>query len=252
MCLCVSMYAAAAAKSLQSCPTLCDPMDVSPPGSSVPGILQARTLEWVAISFSSAGKWKAKVKSFSHVRLLATPWTAAYQAPPSMGLARQEYWSRVPLPSPFLCIVSCYLQTVTVWLLLFQFDLLLFLFLLWLLWLGFPKQCCIKMVRVNILVMFLVLDEMLSALGLLYMAFIMLKYVPSLPTFWRVFTINECWILLKDFSAYFEIIMWFLILQFVNMCITLIDLLILKNLYNWAESHLIMCDPFNVLLDLDW
>ena len=149
-------------------------------------------------------------------------------------------------------MVSCYLQTVTVWL-LFQFDLLLFLFLFWLLWLGFLKQCCIKTVRVNILVMFLVLDEMLSALGLLYMAFIMLKYVPSLPTFWRVFTITECWILLKDFSAYFEIITWFLILQFVNICITLIDLLILKNLYNWAKSHLIMVwDPFNVLLDLDW
>ena len=69
--------AAAAAKSLQSCPTLCDPIDGSPPGSPVPGILQARTLEWVAISFSNAWKWKVKVKSLSHVRLLATPWTAA-------------------------------------------------------------------------------------------------------------------------------------------------------------------------------
>ena len=75
--------AAAAAKSLQSCPTLCDPTDGSPPGSSAPGILQARILEWVAISFSNAWKWKVKVKSLSHVRLLATPWTAAYQAPPS-------------------------------------------------------------------------------------------------------------------------------------------------------------------------
>jgi len=93
-------YAAAAAKSLQSCPTLCDPIDGSPPGSPIPGILQARTLEWVAISFSNAWKWKVKVKSFSHVRLLATPWTAAYQAPPPMGFARQEYWSGVPLPSP--------------------------------------------------------------------------------------------------------------------------------------------------------
>ena len=92
--------AAAAAKSCQSCPTLCDPTDGSPPGSSVPGILQARTLEWVAISFSNAWKWKGKVKSPSHVRLLATPWTAAYQAPPSMGVARQEYWSVVPSPSP--------------------------------------------------------------------------------------------------------------------------------------------------------
>ena len=91
---------AAAAKSLQSCPTLCDSTDGSPPGSSVPGILQARTLEWVAISFSNAGKRKVKVKSLSHVQLLATPWTAAYQAPPSMGFSRQEYWSGVPLPSP--------------------------------------------------------------------------------------------------------------------------------------------------------
>ena len=73
--------AAAAAKSLQSCPTLCDPIDGSPPGSPVPGILQARTLEWVAISFSNARKGKVKVKSLGHVRLLATPWTAAYQAP---------------------------------------------------------------------------------------------------------------------------------------------------------------------------
>ena len=91
---------AAAAKSLQSCPTLCDPRDSSPPGSPVPGILQARTLEWVAISFSSAWKWKVKVKLLSRVRLLATPWTAAYQALPSMGFSRQEYWSGVPLPSP--------------------------------------------------------------------------------------------------------------------------------------------------------
>jgi len=91
--------AAAAAKSLQSCPTLCNPIDGSPPGSPVPGILQARTLEWVAISFSNAWKWKVKVKSLSHVWLLATPWTAAHQAPPSMGFSRQEYWSRVPLPS---------------------------------------------------------------------------------------------------------------------------------------------------------
>ena len=80
--------AATAAKSLQSCPTLCDPTDGSPPG-----ILQARTLEWVAISFSNAWKWKVKVKSLSHVWLLATPWSAAYQAPPSMGFSRQEYWS---------------------------------------------------------------------------------------------------------------------------------------------------------------
>ena len=83
--------AAAAAKSLQSCPTLCDP---------IPGILQARTMEWVAISFSNAWKWKVKVKSLSRVRLLVTPWTTAHQAPPSIGFSRQEYWSGVPLPSP--------------------------------------------------------------------------------------------------------------------------------------------------------
>ena len=92
----------AAAKSLKSCSTLCDPIDGSPPGFSVPGILQARTLEWVAISLSNAWKWKVKVNSLSSVRLLATPWTAAYQAPVSMGFARQEYWSGVPLPSPIL------------------------------------------------------------------------------------------------------------------------------------------------------
>ena len=95
----VSKTAAAAAKSLQSCPNLCDPIDRSPPGFPVPGILQARMLEWVAISFSNAWKWKVKVKLLSHVQLLATPWTTAYQGPPSMGFSRQEYWSGVPLPS---------------------------------------------------------------------------------------------------------------------------------------------------------
>ena len=80
---------------------LCNPLDGSPPGSPVPGILQARTLEWVAISFSNAGKWKVKVKSLSRVQLLVTPWTAAYQAPLSMGFSRQEYWSGVPSPSPY-------------------------------------------------------------------------------------------------------------------------------------------------------
>ena len=92
--------AAAAAKSLQWRPTLCNPRDGSPPGSPVPGILQARTLEWVAISFSNAWKWKVKVRSLSCVRLFMTPWTAAYQAPLSMEFSRQEYWSWVPLPSP--------------------------------------------------------------------------------------------------------------------------------------------------------
>ena len=100
--------AAAAAKSLQSCLTLCNPLDGSPPGSPVPGILQARTLEWVAISFSNAWKWKVKVKSLSLVRLLATPWTAAHQAPPSMGFSRQEYWSGVPLELSPVAAKWCY------------------------------------------------------------------------------------------------------------------------------------------------
>ena len=98
------LAAAAAAKSLQSCPTLCDPIDSSPPGSPVPEILQARTPEWVAIAFSSAWKWKMKVKSLSRVQLFATPWTAAHQAPPSMGFSRQEDWSGVPLPSPLISL----------------------------------------------------------------------------------------------------------------------------------------------------
>ena len=95
-----------AAKLLQSCPTLCDPIDGSPPGSPVPGILQVRTLEWVAISFSNAWKWKMKVKSLRSVQPSATPWTAAYQAPLSMGFSRQEYWSGVPLPSPSGVLLS--------------------------------------------------------------------------------------------------------------------------------------------------
>ena len=99
-------------KSLQSCPTLCDPIDGSPPGSPVPGILQTRTLEWVVISFSNAWKWKVKVKSLSRVQLLANPWTAAYQPPPSMGFSRQEYWSGVPmvcisLPKFSGCLYLC-------------------------------------------------------------------------------------------------------------------------------------------------
>ena len=96
------LAAAAAAKSLQSCPTLCDPIDSSPPGSPVPGILQARTLVWLAISFSNAWKWKVKLKSLSRVRLFVTPRSAAYQAPPFMGFSRQKYWSGVPLPSPYI------------------------------------------------------------------------------------------------------------------------------------------------------
>ena len=101
---------AAAAKSLQSCPTLCNPIDGSPPGSPIPGILQARILEWVAISFSNAWQWKVKVKSLSHVQLLVTPWTVAYQAPLSMGFPRQEYWSGVPLPSPRMSPGTCHLR----------------------------------------------------------------------------------------------------------------------------------------------
>ena len=102
-----------AAKLLQSCLTLCDPIDGSPPGSAFPGILQARTLDRVAISLSNAWKWKVKVKSLSHVRLFATPWAATYQAPPSMGFSRQEYWSGVSLPSPniyiyiYVCVCVC-------------------------------------------------------------------------------------------------------------------------------------------------
>ena len=95
------------AKSLQLCPTLSDPTDRGPPGTTIPGILQARTLEWVAISFSNAWKWKVKVKSLSCVWLLATPWTAAHQAPPPMGFSKQEYWSGVPLPSCYSCCCCC-------------------------------------------------------------------------------------------------------------------------------------------------
>ena len=96
----IRLLATAAAKSLRSCPTLCDPIDGSPPSSPVPGILQARTLEWVAISFSNVWKWKVKVKSLSRVRrFFVTPWTAACQATASMGFSRQEYWSGVLSPS---------------------------------------------------------------------------------------------------------------------------------------------------------
>ena len=97
----ISHAAAAAAKSLQSCPTLCNPIDGSPPGSPVPGILQARTLEWVVISFSNAWKWKVKVKLLSRVRLFGTPWTAAYQAPPPWDFpGKSTAWGGVPLSSP--------------------------------------------------------------------------------------------------------------------------------------------------------
>ena len=105
-----SQVAAAAAKSLQSCPTLCDPIDGSPPGFPIPGILQAWTLDWVAISFSNAWKWKVKVKLLSRVRPSATPWTAAFQAPPSKGFSRQEYRSGLPVPSPAARLSKCLIQ----------------------------------------------------------------------------------------------------------------------------------------------
>ena len=105
-----ALLTAPAAKSLQSCRTLCDPIEGSPPGSPVPGILQARTLEWGAISFSNASKWKVKVKSLSRVRL-ATPWTAAYQASLSMGFSRQKYWSGVPLPSLLYSYIYMYISS---------------------------------------------------------------------------------------------------------------------------------------------
>ena len=112
-CYSLIILAAAAAKLLQLCPTLCDPTDSSPPGSPVPGILQTRTLEWVAISFSNAWKWKVKMKSLSRVQPSATLWTAAFQAPPSMGFSRREYWSGVPLPSPL--IMLSYYQKLNTW-----------------------------------------------------------------------------------------------------------------------------------------
>jgi len=113
--MCLNEKSAAAPKSLQSCPTLCNPIDGRPPGSPVPGILQARILEWVAISFSNAWKWKVKVKSLSCVRLLETPWTAAHQAPPSMGFSRQEYWSGVPLSRVLKILIKeiCTFETVS-------------------------------------------------------------------------------------------------------------------------------------------
>ena len=100
------------AKSLQSCPALCNPIDGSPPGSPVPGILQARTLEWVAISFSNAWKWKVQGKSLSRVQIFKTQRTAAYQSPPSMGFSRQEYWSGVPSPSPPLLTKVCIVKAM--------------------------------------------------------------------------------------------------------------------------------------------
>ena len=133
-------YAAAAARSLQSCLTLCNPIDDSPPGSPIPGILQARTLEWVAISFSNAWKWKVKVKSLSHVQFLVTPWTAAYQAPPFMGVSRQEYWSGLPLPSPLSAMWSWQMTYSFFFCLNFFFHKMIIIKMLTNQWLGGTKQ----------------------------------------------------------------------------------------------------------------
>ena len=104
-------YNAAAAKSLQSCLTLCDPTDGSPPGSPIPGILQARTLEWVAISFSNAWKWKVKVKTLSRARLLSTPWTAAHQAPRPWDFPGKS----TGVGCHRLLPINCYWQVIWFW-----------------------------------------------------------------------------------------------------------------------------------------
>ena len=98
----------------QSCLALSNPMDCSLTGSSVPGILQARTLEWVVLSFSNAWKWKVKGKPLSRVQLLATPWTIAYQAPPSMGFSKQEYWNGMSFPSPSVVLDLSYFHVETI------------------------------------------------------------------------------------------------------------------------------------------
>ena len=91
--------AAAAAKSPQSCPTLCDPIEGSPLGSSVPGILQARILEWVAISFSNARKLKSESEVAQSCPTLSDPMDCSLPGSSVHGFSRQEYWSGVPLPS---------------------------------------------------------------------------------------------------------------------------------------------------------
>ena len=134
----VIFNAASAAKSRQSCPTLCDPIDGSPPCFPVPGILQARTLEWVAISFSNAWKWKVNVKSLNRIRLLATPWTVAHQAPLSVGFCRQEYWSGVPVPSlmGYLLFLKPLFLPLKMGLILLAFSLLLRIAM----WIKFQAQ----------------------------------------------------------------------------------------------------------------
>jgi len=158
-------------------------------------------------------------------------------------------------PWGFLSRASCHLQTV---LLLFQSGFLLFLFLLWFLWLGLPKLCWLIVVRVGTLVLFLILEEMLLVflplrimfdVGLSYMVFITLGYVPSVPAFWTVLIITGCWIFSKAFSASIEIILWFLSFSLLIWCITLIDLQILKNAcisgikpaQTWCMIFLICC-----------
>ena len=98
-----TLVTAAAAKSLQSCPTLCDPIDGSPPSSPIPGTLQVRTLEWVAISFSSAWTWKVKVKSLSRVRL-RDPLNCSLPDSSVHGIFQARYWSGVQLPSPHMVV----------------------------------------------------------------------------------------------------------------------------------------------------
>ena len=128
----------AIAKSLQSCPTLCNPIDGSPPGFPIPGILQARTPEWAAISFSNVWKWKVKVKLLSRVRLSVTLWTAAFQAPPSMGFSRQKYWSGVPLYKRqvlYIVFGLIFFHLNIIWLISFHVVAVFFIFLtpVWLL-----------------------------------------------------------------------------------------------------------------------
>ena len=140
--LLVCVHAAAAAKLLQSCPTLYNPIDGSLLGSSAPGILQERMLEWVAISFFNACKWKVKVKLLSHVWLFTTTWTAAYQSPLSMKVSRQEYWRGLPLPSP-KCSTSHWLKTEP--LLVFLLTFINSVLTLW--WECFPSFSLIKSIR---------------------------------------------------------------------------------------------------------
>ena len=150
----------------------------------------------------------------------------------------------------FQCRESCHLQAMRV-LLRFQSGFLLFLFLLWLLWLGLPKLCWIKMVRIGTLILFLIMEDMLFdlspwkimvAMGSLYMALMMLSYVPSMPTFWKAFIRNECWILSKAFSVSIEMIILFFIFQYVNMMnqIAYIE----ESMHPWDKAHsiiLLMC-----------